>query len=100
MHFICGQIQNSLYCDLQYDFHIIELYKTAEGFEMQYVKTDHLSMCSEAKKIANLLFFVHLLHEHWSISSYVSLLLEDAKYAIIEGRLINQAYQLNPKVRQ
>lgn len=50
MHFNYGQMLASLYHDLECGFHLTELYKTAEGFEIQYVKAGHLSMCSEARK--------------------------------------------------
>ena len=64
MHFSFGQMFDSVYHDLQCGFHLTELYKSAEGFEIQYVKTGHLAMCSEARKTVNTFVFLYLLHEN------------------------------------
>jgi hypothetical protein len=64
MHFSFGQMLDSLYHDLQCGFHFTELYKTAEGLEIQSVKPGHLSVCSEARTTVHTLCFFHLLHEN------------------------------------
>lgn len=63
MHFNYGQIFDSMYHDLKCGFHLIELYKSAKGFGIQYVKTDHLP--KRLKPVRwNVLVRVQLLYEN------------------------------------
>lgn len=98
MHFNYGQICHSLYHDLQCGFHLIELYKTAKGFGIQYVKTDHLPMHLKPMRW-NVLVCVQL-YENWPISSYESLLFGNRNHTLIEGRWIYQSNGLCPSARQ
>lgn len=67
MHFSYSQMLDFLYHDLQCGFHFIELYKSAEGFDIQYVKAGHLSMCSEARKTDYFMLFSFIAWELISI---------------------------------
>ena len=99
MHFNYGQIFDSPYRDLQCGFHLIELYKTAKGFGIQYVKTDHLPMCLKLIRW-NVLVCVQLLYENWPISSYAFLFSGDKNHTLIERGWIYQSNGLHPSARQ